>query len=219
MLVGRFDDKLGALRINDLAYEKAEHSNELSYKQVSKLYGIKLSEFAKCKANGQTTCTINVDGEQITYNLKTISSNKECLRFGLYNREIQQRQNYCSETEGGEFWVSQAFSLVDDKDLKNKDGSYNCENSVYGNCSSNGDYYEAIKRQCAAQGGRLGTIAEIGALYVTNQLPSLSGFYWTSEEYSSDRAYFVNSTGTTGGGSGGEKVYLSNRNFVCLGNE
>ena len=97
-------------------------------------------------------------------------------------------QTKTSIAKTGEYYIAiVGYPAREDFD----DQAYDCTDSAFLYCSDEGDYYKAAKRYCKISGGRLATVAELESL--RDQIGFQTGnFYWTSEEASSDYAYYIN---------------------------
>ena len=200
-LLGRFDD-LGTLRVNDNAYEQGLRVNDNAYEQgldnneVNKKYMTKLWYFtgnlqltglAKCKAERAKTCIINVDGRNITYTLVTTTGDTTLTESQLakvdcvYERETHScKSSYNPVAPAGDYYVSEDFGhdFVSEEESKSAD---NCATSVYNNCKNYGDYWNAARTKCEAQGAHLPTLVE-HKLINENLYEYPDGSYWAMEQ-------------------------------------
>ena len=221
VLVGRFGND-GTLRVDDLAYETANDTNN-SKAQVEKLYtllGLKRSNagggnttpspFAAC--NGAETCVVG----GITYTKMTLTAESETYEYCDPDEYWDGENGYCGEkndkwkqgtsvSEEGDYYVAlEEFPDNYVEQAHNYDGSTCpwCENE------NSPDYYNAAKRHCS---GNLPTIAQIKSLANRGKLP-FTGWYWASEESNPGDAYSVYYYGGITVASKDSSVHI-----ICIG--
>ena len=218
-MVGRFDD-LGTLRVNDNAYEQTYGTKD-QRKYVAKLwYFITMSdsvlnEFDRCTVRKQETCTINVNGVNVTYN--KISSNRDIVMDKLHNgtqlcsydRETQTSIcGYAANAVSGDYWITGNLGTITASEAKS---SATCSSSIYSACLTIGDYYEAARQKCENSGGRLANLAELRIAYENGVLPY--GRIWATEDSATNNAYMLNSNGNVHTGA---KSFATSQ-VMCIG--
>ena len=219
-LIGRFDD-LGTLRVNDNGFEQSLTNNINNRKYMAKLWGFInnttfniLSEFDICKQNNQTTCTIEVDGEAITYKRVQTTSDTVVDKFRngsalcVYDRETKESTcGYTVTAPAGDYWISDSLGKLSESEAKSEE---TCNASIYENCETNGDYYEAAKLKCEKFGGHIANLAELKLSL--SYIPV--GWYKSSEEIDSETTYEMATSGATYRPSKSE-----NMPSICVGNK
>ena len=222
-LVGRFDD-LGTLRVNDNAYEHGLENNEINQKYMKKLWyfttlndSLLTGKFDKCNVNGQKTCTLNVNGTEVTYTKVTTTNDTTKAPNGcLYIRETGNctRQNRIT-APAGDYWMTGDLGRINVDDAKSEE---TCNASIFEYCETNGDYYEAAKIKCNKLGAHLATLPELKIASDNGLISgSYSYKYWAAEEVlSSNYASYMYSNTTIINRN--EKATSENR-VLCVGNE
>ena len=215
VLIGHFDN-VGSFRMDDLTYE-TNNNKQNSKMLMEKLYGymgnitpIEEMTFKKCKDMNTDTCKITIDG--IEYIYKKVHITEESIgKYCFYDREKGKTAcNKYSTSTDGYIYVSDVI------DKPTTEDGMNCEGSTYTECETNGDYYEAAKRNCEKQGARLATIAELKSMQENNLLPGTdSRSFWAFNENSSKNAFYVDSNGVVNT----SYKYLNRRQSLCVGQE
>lgn len=190
-LLGRYDD-IGSLRVNDNGYEQSLSNNTTNKQYMKKLwYALThsdsgFSDFDKCSLEGKTTCTITKNGVSTTYTKYTLDEDI-IVYYHTYNESIAR---------AGDYWIADNPITVTEADAKNMEGS----TCTHNRCREYGDYWNAAKRICEAQGARLPKMAEL-TIAIDNGKLSGNTYYFASEYKNTNvTIYEMNSNGrpTTG---------------------
>ena len=223
-LIGRFDD-IGTLRVNDNSYEQGIDNNLINQAYMIKLWHFinnngdfnTKEQFAVCKATRASSCTITANGKSTNYTRITTNTDTtvDTLYNGnaiscIYNRNSNPTRTcngYASVAPEGEYWISDNLGRPTAEEAKDMTGSV----CTHANCTANGDYYEAAKRKCEAQGAHLATLAELSIARANGKMAS--GWFWASEEDNSGSSYAMNSSGNVNYST----KYLPNGQVLCVG--
>ena len=160
------------------------------------------SDFQKnCVSINETQCKI---GDTI-YTKKTLEKT-EVNQFAwgeelcIWTKEKGQTCPYTSEAQAGDLYFTEPVTYGDYKSYLDS-ASSDCDYEW----NKNNDYYNAAKRYCEDNGGRLPTVAELQAGGYN------SGYFWASEQAESDGAIALSYGNVDGNGKG------TSNDVVCVG--